>query len=374
MQINNKPANRLSPKKFDKEVSVIIMATQFNDKIKSQCVLWMHETGSPTAVRRKFCTKYGRSSVAPSRKVIRIWYEKFIETGQLKSTTKRGRKPVKDASVNALNELFTEQPETSVRQAAQHVPISKSSVQRVIKKRLKLFPYKIQLVQALKPGDYEQREQFARTLLTNIEQDPDFLNRILFSDEATFHVSGVVNRHNVRIWGAENPHVFRPVERNSPKLNVWCGLLHDRVVGPFFFDEATVKQDNFLDMLLQFAIPQVRDRQPHVIFQLDGAPPHWGLNVRAALDAEFPGRWIGRGGPTTWPPRSPDVTPLDFFFWGYIKSQVFQTPVDNLVQLRRRIRDAVQTVTNAMLTKTWRELLTRLECLRDNGGRHVEIY
>jgi len=127
-------------------------------------------------------------------------------------------------------------------------------------------------------------------------------------------------------------------------------------------------------MLLQFAIPQVKDRQPHVIFQLDGAPPHWGLNVRAALDAEFPGRWIGRGGPTTWPPRSPDVTPLDFFFWGYIKSQVFQTPVDNLVQLRRRIRDAVQTVTNAMLTKTWRELLTRLECLRDNGGRHVEIY
>ena len=94
---------------------------------------------------------------------------------------------------------------------------------------------------------------------------------------------------------------------------MWCGFLHDRVVGPFFFDEATVKQDNFLDMLLQFAIPQVKDRQPHVIFQLDGAPPHWGLNVRAALDAEFPGRWIGQGGPMTWPPRSPDVTPVRFF-------------------------------------------------------------
>ena len=114
------------------------MATQFNDKIKSQCVLWMHETGSPTAVRRKFCTKYGRSSVAPTRKVIRIWYEKFIETGQLKGTTKRGRKPVNDAAVNALEELFKEQPETSVRQAAQNVPISKSSVQRVIKKTPKI--------------------------------------------------------------------------------------------------------------------------------------------------------------------------------------------------------------------------------------------
>ena len=94
---------------------------------------------------------------------------------------------------------------------------------------------------------------------------------------------------------------------------MWCGLFHDRVIGPFFFNEATIRQDNFLDMLLQFALPQVRDRQPQVIFQLDGAPPHWGLDVRAVLNTEFPGRWIGRGGPTPWPPRSPDVTPLDFF-------------------------------------------------------------
>ena len=109
------------------------MATQINDEIKAQCVIWVHETGSPTIVRRKFHTKYGRRSVALSRRVIRLWYEKFKETGHVQSNTKRGRKPVNDATVNALNELFTDHPETSVRQAAQHVPISKSSVQRVVK-------------------------------------------------------------------------------------------------------------------------------------------------------------------------------------------------------------------------------------------------
>ena len=57
-------------------------------------------------------------------------------------------------------------------------------------KRLKLYPYKIQLVQALTPGDYEQGEQFAWTLLTNIEQNHAFLYSIFLIDEATFHVSG----------------------------------------------------------------------------------------------------------------------------------------------------------------------------------------
>jgi hypothetical protein len=27
------------------------------------------------------------------------------------------------------------------------------------------------------------------------------------------------------------------------------------------------------------------------------------------------GRWISRGGPITWPPRSPDLTQLIFFLW-----------------------------------------------------------
>ena len=45
------------------------------------------------------------------------------------------------------------------------------------------------------------------------------------------------------------------------------------------------------------------------IFQQYGVPPHWGSHVRRFLDATFPNRWIGRDGPTPWPPRSPVITP-----------------------------------------------------------------
>ena len=43
--------------------------------------------------------------------------------------------------------------------------------------------------------------------------------------------------------------------------------------------------------------------QPWIIFQQDGAPPHWGSHVPRFLDATFPNRWTGRDGPTPWPPQ-----------------------------------------------------------------------
>ena len=351
--------------------------SQVNDQLKAQCVLWMHELKSPTAVIRKLRYVKGMKSGLPSRSTIRFWYKNFQETGNFKGKSKNKKGPKKvvtEETVHTLSNLYKDNPRTPVRVAAREVPISKSTVHRVIRRRLKLYPYKIQLTQALKPADYPKREEFARTLLARLGEDPTYLNRILFTDEATFHVSGLVHRHNIRIWGTENPHIVQEVERNSPKVNVWCGLFHDEVIGPFFFEEVTINQANFLRMLQESILPQVRHRDHAVVFQLDGAPAHWGLDVRASLNTEFPGQWIGRDGPTPWPPRSPDVTPLDFFFWGYIKTLVYSHHIHNVNHLKERIRESVGHVSNLMLTNTWKELESRLMQLRENGGQHVEVY
>jgi len=74
------------------------------------------------------------------------------------------------------------------------------------------------------------------------------LSVFVFSNEATFHTSGVVNRHNVRIWGSENPHVLFQNDQGSPKVNVWCVLMHNKVTGPFFFNEPTISANVYLDM------------------------------------------------------------------------------------------------------------------------------
>ena len=150
----------------------------------------------------------------------------------------------------------------------------------------------MQLLQALKPEDKPRRKEFAVTMLHRLDSDPGFLKRVCFSDESTFHVSGLINRHNSRIWGSQNPHETYELERDSPELNVWCGIMHDKIVGPFFFAEKSIAAQIYLDLLTEYVSPQLEQYQPQVIFQQDGAPPHWGLAVRQLLNDTFPERWI----------------------------------------------------------------------------------
>ena len=77
----------------------------------------------------------------------------------------------------------------------------------------------------------------------------DFLRRSIFS------VSGKVNRHNIRIWGSQNPYEVLEKERDNPKLNVWCGLMHNQIIGLFIFDESTIIADIYLDMLKHYVVP-----------------------------------------------------------------------------------------------------------------------
>jgi hypothetical protein len=84
------------------------------------------------------------------------------------------------------------------------------------------------------------------------------------------------------------------------------------------------------------------------------------MQIRAYLDGTFPGRWIGRDSPMPWPPRSPDITPLDFFLWGYVKSNVFRTPVNGLDDLKTRIRNAISAIP--------------ADVLRATKGAHIEVY
>jgi len=62
--------------------------------------------------------------------------------------------------------------------------------------------------------------------------------------------------------------------------------------------------------------------------------------VRNFFSRHFPQKWIGRGaeqsgGLKDWPPRSPDLTPLDYFLWGYVKSECYKLALGNIEELKR---------------------------------------
>ena len=85
-------------------------------------------------------------------------------------------------------------------------------------------------------------------------------------------------------------------------------------------------------MLEQFLQPQlfVDNILDLVVFQQDGALPQFAHIVRNYLNETFPGRWIGQGSPRFWAARSRDLTPLDFFAWGQIMTQVNKMKIRDL--------------------------------------------
>jgi hypothetical protein len=85
--------------------------------------------------------------------------------------------------------------------------------------------------------------------------------KLVFSDEETFHVCGIVNRHNVRIWVTENPHTMMELLQDSPKVNVFCAVSSCKVYGPFFFAEPTVPGINYLHMLQLWLMPQLQEER-----------------------------------------------------------------------------------------------------------------
>ncbi|PSN52953.1 hypothetical protein C0J52_03615 [Blattella germanica] len=87
------------------------------------------------------------------------------------------------------------------------------------------------------------------------------------------HVCGNINRHNCRNWGSENLLEVREVERDSPKQNVWCALMKNKVIRLFLFAENSVTGKNYLDILQHYAVPH------GTIFQQDMAPTHFVIQV-----------------------------------------------------------------------------------------------
>ena len=142
-------------------------------------------------------------------------------------------------------------------------------------------------------------------------------------------------------------------------MNVFCAVPSCKVYRPFFFVEPTVTSINYLDMLQLWLMPQLQEDGEDFIFQHDGAPPHCHFDVRTHLNVNLPGRWIGRASHNDspllpWPPRLSDLTPCDFFLWGYIQVHVYMPPMPHdLPQLRQRIVKAVTVIDCQTLQRVW---------------------
>ncbi|KAL1279171.1 hypothetical protein QQF64_025844 [Cirrhinus molitorella] len=150
----------------------------------------------------------------------------------------------------------------------------------------------------------------------NWKKDPQFTQKILFSDEANFYVNGEVNRQNHRYWSDTNPHWIDPSKTVGTKK----------------------------------------------------------VMVRAFLDEQFPEKWIGHRGPVEWPPRSPDLTPLDFYLWGHLKAIVYGVKIRDVQHLKLRILEACASISPAVLLSVCEEWEKRVALTINTMGSTLNTF
>ncbi|XP_071642156.1 uncharacterized protein [Temnothorax longispinosus] len=214
--------------------------------------------------------------------------------------------------------------------------------------------------------------------INNIAND-QFLRRILWTDECTFRSDGRINRHNEYHYAEENPHCRKETHiQGQFHINVWMNILDNQVIGPYFFPENINVTAEVYSAFLEEILPNLLEDVPlavlpNIIFQQDGHPAHTSLLARNILNQRFPNRWIGIHSTLhEWPPRSPDLTPMDFFVWGYIRDQVYETLPPCRNKFIRKIETACQEITPVMLLKVRESIMRRIALCAEENSSYFE--
>ncbi|KAJ4435786.1 hypothetical protein ANN_18405 [Periplaneta americana] len=279
-----------------------------NQELAEIHFMYSKADGNAALARRLYQERYLQRQCPDQKTFVHLHYRlceygKFNSPGLGRGRPRSTTPEVQEEILEAVNMT----PSISTRRVALQVSVPHTTVWRLLKE-YQLYPYHLQRVQALSPADYPARVRFCQWFLQQCGVNPNFPALVLFTDEAQFTRDGITNFHNQHVWAYEN----------QPMCN--CSI--------------SSPEDT----------PLINRQHTH--FLHDGAPAHFSHTARRYLDRRFPDRWIGRGGPIAWPPRSPDLNPLDFYLWRHLKSLVYSSPVPDLESLRNRIVACSEDIRN----------------------------
>lgn len=371
---------------------------------------------------REVWSRERKDSRFPTVRAIRALATKFTETGRVDDRTRSGKPAnvVTLTNVNVVRDNVREYPMLSTRKRALALNMSRSSLCRILRDRLKLRAYKMQTVHWLKRIDRADRLLYATTVVRiNDATVGGLWRRLIMSDEAHFEASGhVYNRQNVRFWGSENPRIVRPKSHHPERLTVWCGISSNGVIGPYFFEDErrksiSVTGERYRNLLNNYVFPILENdsRFNDTVWwwQQDGATAHTARETMRLLYERFgrekvissrsrPGRPPsvprprvdddGTANTIWWPSRSPDLSALDFFLWGYLKDRVYDVaaisarahPNESLLDLLTLRANIVREVDNLnrnnndMLARVMAHVVERAGmCVTANGDYMTDV-
>ena len=164
-------------------------------------------------------------------------------SGRQSPITPEKREQVRKSVNKSLKEFY--------RICAQELAMSPTTLLRVMRKDLKLFPFRISTPHVLKQEDQEKRIEMCNWLNEELAPTPSCLNHIWFSDEAHFYLNGAVNNHNNVFWGENSLEEIGLKVTAFVAFNAKHGLLE-----PYWFEEngrtVPINSERYIAILDQF--------------------------------------------------------------------------------------------------------------------------
>lgn len=301
---------------------------------KRQAVLALHLNGKSNQqiVRDLQALNVNKSFVSRTIK-------RFRDTGSVNKRYGGGRKPtaVTPRNVQRVRKRLVRNPRRSAKKLATEIDISRTSLRRIMKYKLKVKAYKIQKVHMLTPKQKKVRLDRAKRLKEMADRGE--LENLVFSDEKLFTIEQVVNKQNDRVYLTDrcsiNRKHLRAYRTQKPaSVMVWAGIAKNGRT-PLVFVPQGVKIDAkiYQRLVLNKCLKPWADKQfgnSRFVFQQDSAPAHKAKTTQAWLQRHVPAFISSQ----LWPPFSPDLNPMDFSIWGILISKVNSTRHQNLDKLK----------------------------------------
>ena len=175
-------------------------------------------------------------------------------------------------------------PSKSLRCLSQQASIGKTNAWKATK-LLKFHPYKLNVVQQIKPVDYDKRVRFCNWFNTQVHDGILGPQLTFFTNEAWFSLSGYVNSQNRRHWCADNPNIIFELPLHNQKIGVLCAISARRILGPIFFEGILNSQKYVEEILNPFFSNLSEAEQMYGFFMQDGATAHTaGTSITALRD------------------------------------------------------------------------------------------
>ena len=159
-----------------------------------------------------------------------------------------------------------------------------------------------------------------------------------------------------------------------------CGFWSRGIIGPFFFEKeqgeaVIVNGDRYRALLKEFLFTKIEKEDiGNIWFQQDGASSHTTEATLYVLRPVFEDRIISCRADVLWPPRSCDLTPLDYYLWGAVKDKCYADKPEKIDALKDNIRkaiDEIQLPTIDNVLKNWTDRVGYCMASRDSHFNEI---